>query len=311
MRVVHSASRQALERMATALVSFCALMAIVYACFFAVPAKASLPRRQRRGSIDEPHSYFAYVWHLVRHGDLGNSLISRAPVTANIMHAFPITLSLVGGGVVIAVLLSLFPLLRLPRAVERGGILMSFAGISLQPVWLSLVVAWFFGARLGVLPTEGYCSIASLGTGCNGLSHWASHLLLPWLVFGVINGAYYSLALRTLLGSELDENYVREARAHGTAERRVVRVHVLRNIAPSLLGLLVTNLGVAFSSAIFIESAFGLPGVGNMFRRSLVQHDRPVSAGIMVMIALTILAASLLADLVTIVLPSPHSARTS
>lgn len=299
------------ERLATAVVSFCAVMAIVYACFFDMPAKASLPRRNQPANIDEPHGYVAYAWNLVRHGDLGNSLIFREPVTTHIMRALPITLSLVGGGVVVAVLLSLFPLFRLPRGVDRGATFASLAGVSLHPVWLSLIVAWFFGAHLRVLPTQGYCGIADLGTGCDGLSHWASHLLLPWLVFGVINGAYYSLALHTLLGTQLDEDYVREARAHGTSERRIVRVHVLRNVAPSLLGLLVTNLGVAFSSAVFIESAFGLPGVGNMFRRSLLQHDLPVSAGIMVMIALTILAASLLADLATIALPSPRSTQTS
>ncbi|HEY2327469.1 MAG TPA: ABC transporter permease [Gaiellaceae bacterium] len=308
---MHPASRQALERLVMAALSFCAVMGVVYAAFFVIPAKASLPRRQARVNVKEPHGYFTYVWHLLRHGDLGNSIVFREPVTTHVMRAAPVTLSLVVGGIVCAIVVSLVPLLRLPNALDKTVSLASLTGMSLHPVWLSLIVAWFFGAHWGVLPTGGYCGIASLGTGCDGLSHWASHLLLPWLVFGLINGAYYSLALRTLLHTELAEDYVREARAHGTGERRIVRVHVLRNIAPSLLMLFVTNLGVAISSVIFIESIFGLPGMGNMFRRSLLQHDLPVSAGIMVILALSTLAASLLADLATIALPVQRSTRTS
>ena len=86
-------------------------------------------------------------------------------------------------------------------------------------------------------------------------------------------------------------------KAIGMSERRIMRSHVLRNIASPLLALVVTNLGIAFSTVIFIESVFGLPGIGNMFRRSLLQHDLPVTAGIVLTVTSTILVLGLLADL--------------
>jgi peptide/nickel transport system permease protein len=193
------------------------------------------------------------------------------------------------------------------RPVDRSASLLAMTGISLHPVWISLVAAWLFGAHWRLLPIGGYCGVTSLGTGCDGVSHWASHLLLPWLVFGMLNGAYYALAVRSLLAAELGEEYVVQARAKGMGERRIVRVHVLRNIASPLLALVVTNLGIAFSTVIFIETVFGLPGIGNMFRRSLLQHDLPVTAGIVLIVTLTILALGLLADLASAALrPKPR-----
>jgi peptide/nickel transport system permease protein len=208
-----------------------------------------------------------------------------------------VTVSLVAGGLVVALLLSLYPLFRPPRLADRSSSLLAMAGISLHPVWISLLAAWFFGAYWRLLPVGGYCGLTSLGTGCDGVTHWASHLLLPWLVFGVLNGAYYALAVRALVATELEQEYVVQARAIGTSERRIVRSHVLRNIASPLLALVVTNLGIAFSTVIFIETVFGLPGIGNMFRRSLLQHDLPVTAGIVLTVTSTILVIGLLADL--------------
>jgi peptide/nickel transport system permease protein len=290
---------QAVERTAMAAVSFCAITLLVFVAFYALPSRSSLPRRlpAHQAVKSTPHGYLVYVWNFVRHGDLGTSFSFHEPVAKHVLHAVPVTVSLIGGGLVLALLLSLYPLLRPARSVERTSSLLAIAGISLYPVWISLVVAWLFGAHWKLLPVQGYCALTSLGTGCDGVSHWASHLVLPWLVFGVVNGAYYALAVRALVAAELEQEYVVQARAIGTGERRIVRSHVLRNIAPPLLALVVTNLGIAFSSTVFIESVFGLPGVGSMFRRSLIQHDLPVTAGIVLIVALTILALSLLADL--------------
>jgi peptide/nickel transport system permease protein len=297
--LVHRAAWQALERTAMAAVSFCAITLLVFVAFYALPSRNSLPRRapHRPTTNVTAHGYITYVWNFVRHGSLGTSFYYREPVTAHVLRAVPVTVSLVGGGLVVALLLSLYPLLRPPRLADKSSSLLAMAGISLHPVWISLLVAWFFGAHWGVLPVGGYCGLTSLGTGCDGVTHWASHLLLPWLVFGVLNGAYYALAVRALVAAELEQEYVVQARAIGTSERRIVRTHVLRNIASPLLALVVTNLGIAFSTVIFIETVFGLPGIGNMFRRSLLQHDLPVTAGIVLTVTSTILVIGLLADL--------------
>ena len=287
-----------------AAVSFCAITLIVFVAFYALPSRNSLPRRApaQPSASTTLRGYITYLWNFIRHGSLGNSFYYREPVTTHVMRAVPITISLVAGGLVVALLISLYPLLRPPRIADKTSSLLAMAGISLHPVWISLLAAWFFGAYWGVLPVGGYCGLTSLSTGCDGVSHWASHLLIPWLIFGVLNGAYYALAVRSLVAVELEQEYVLQARAIGMKEWRIMRLHVLRNIALPLLALVVTNLGIAFSTVIFIESVFGLPGVGNMFRRSLLQYDLPVTAGIVLTVTVTILVLGLLADLASVAL---------
>ena len=82
----------------------------------------------------------------------------------------------------------------------------------------------------------------------------------------------------------------------------MVRVHVLRNVLIPLVTMVGINLGVALGGVIFIESVFNLPGLGQLFRRSLLQQDLPVTAGIVMVMTLAIMLANLVVDLVYSVL---------
>lgn len=299
--VVQRRHWQALARIGWTVVAFFAVTILVFVAFYAAPGqefrRARLPANERSW-----HGYVHYLWRFVRHGDLGHSAASNEAVTTSVLRAAPVTLSLLVGGLVVALAIGLAPLLRPPARADRAIAVFAVAGISVHPVWMSLVVSWLFGSHWHVLPAQGYCGISSLGTGCNGVSHWASHMILPWLVLGLATGAYVSLPLRSLLHAELDEEYVRTARGKGVAERKLVRSHVLRNLAAPLLALSVTSLGVAFSAIVFIETIFDLPGLGALFRRSLLRHDLPVTAGVVLVMTLAILAVSLLTDLAAIAL---------
>jgi len=293
---------QALARLASTAVAFCAVTLLVFMAFYAAPSQRPFTRREHGAPLLDAslHGYLRYLWRFVAHGDLGRSLVNGEPVTTRMFRALPVTLSVLAGGLVISLLFALVPLLRPRASVDRAVALLAIAGVSVHPVWLSLVSSWLFGAHWRVLPDQGYCGITSIATGCNGVSHWASHMLLPWLVFGLGTGAYNSLAVRMLLRGELDEGYVQGARAKGVGERRIVRAHVMRNITPQLLALFVTNLGVGLGSLVFIETIFDLPGLGSMFIVALRQHDVPVSAGIAVLATTTVLVVAMTADLVAV-----------
>jgi peptide/nickel transport system permease protein len=126
---------------------------------------------------------------------------------------------------------------------------------------------------------------------------WTDHLLLPWLIFGLLNAALYTIMFRALVIEELGQDYVRTARAKGAGNLRVVRVHVLKNVMPSFVTMLGMNTGIALGGVIFVESAFGLPGLGGMLRRSILQHDLPLTAGIVVFLAVAIMLLNLVVDL--------------
>jgi peptide/nickel transport system permease protein len=68
-------------------------------------------------------------------------------------------------------------------------------------------------------------------------------------------------------------------------------------VMPSFMTMLGMNLGVALGGVIFVESAFGLPGLGGMLRRSILQHDLSLTAGIVVFLALAIMLLNLIVDL--------------
>ena len=295
---------QALSRIGTSAIAFCAVTLLVFMSFYAAPTQQPFSRRATQQVLLDRsfHGYLRYLWRLVAQGDLGRSLNNREPVTTRLFRALPVTLSVLAGGLLISLLFALVPLLR-PRArLDRAFALFAVAGVSVHPVWLSLLSSWLFGAHWHVFADQGYCGITSAATGCSGVSHWASHMVLPWAVYGLVTGAYFSLAVRALVRNELDQDYVRWARAKGLGEGRIMRTHVLRNITPQMLGLFVTNLGLGLGSLLFIEQVFGLPGLGNLFLVALRQHDVPVTTGIVMLATSSVLVLTLLVDLIALAL---------
>ncbi len=299
-------ARPAARRVAARLVSsaalFLAITLFVFVAFYVLPAEGG--RREQAGDYRIHGSlvggYTHYLWRLVGHGDLGSSYATREAVTTRLFHAAPVTLSLVAGGLVvwllIAVPLGTLSALRPRSAVDRGASVLVLIGISAHPVWLGLMLSYLFGHTLHVLPSTGYCNLYGLSTGCDGLTHWASHLVLPWVTFGVLNAALFTGMTRALVLEQLNEEYVRTARAKGAGGLRIARGHLLKNVTLPLVTMVGLTAGTALGGVIFVESAFGLPGLGDMLRRSALQRDLPMTAGSVVFLALAIMLLNLLVD---------------
>jgi peptide/nickel transport system permease protein len=298
--------RYVLARLGSSVVVFFAITLLVWVAFFALPRPRNLTGQHRsdpfavHGSL--LGSYGRYVWALVRHGDLGHSTIDREDVRTKLGRAAPVTISLILGGTIvwlaIAVSIGLAAALRPRSLLDRAGTIFVLIGLSLHPVWLSLVLSYVFGHSLHVLPPAGYCSINNVSTGCDGLGEWAYHLLLPCVTFGVVNAALFASMLRALVVEQLSEEYVRTARAKGADEKRVLLRHVLRHVAPPIVTMLGVFLGTAIGSVVFVESAFDLPGLGGLLRQATTRRDLPMIAGSVVCLALVVLVLNLLVDLV-------------
>src|SRR3954449_10373977 len=108
--------------------------------------------------------------------------------------------------------------------------------------------------------------------------------------------------VRSVVHEELSADYVRTARAKGASESRVMRSHVLKNVMLPLLTMIGMNVGLALGGVVFIETAFGLPGLGGSFRQAILRKDLPMSAGIVLFITLVIVLLNLLVDLAYAVL---------
>ena len=303
-------ARYLLGKLAASAVLFVVITLFAFVAFYILPTSTSVARHgvvnpnPVHGSLVKAYAH--YFWRVVAHGDLGTSTFTREDVTRMLWEAAPVTLSLVLGGLVVALLIAL-PLAlvsaRWPRSlVDRAAGVAVLVGLSVFPLWLALILSYFFGYRWHVTPIQGYCSMNNLSTGCDGLGEWADHLLLPWITFGVLNAALFAAMTRALVIEQLHEEYLRTARAKGAGEGRIVRVHLFKNVALPLVTMVGVNIGTGLTGVIFIESAFGLPGLGGILRQAAVRRDLPVTAGTIVLLAVVIMVINLVVDITYVAL---------
>jgi peptide/nickel transport system permease protein len=255
-----------------------------------------------------PGQYAHFVDRVVLHGDLGYSLRQRDSVRNILGAALPITASLVIGGVLVWLLLALpiglLSALRPRSLIDKGLMVVVLIGISAHPVWLGLVLSYLLGFKLHVFPVAGYCDLTvHTETGsCGGPTYWAYHLVLPWITFGLLYAALYARMIRASVLETLGEDYIRTARAKGAGTWLVLRRHALPNALLPVVSMLGMDVGLAFGGAIFVESVYGLPGVGLMLYRALTRSDRPVIMGIVLLVSVFVVIANLLVDIAYAVL---------
>src|SRR6266508_1562435 len=132
-------------------------------------------------------------------------------------------------------------------------------------------------------------------TSCGGPVQWALHLLLPWITFAAVFAALYTRMIRASVTETLQEDYVKQARAKGLSEWQAMRAHVV--------AMLAMDTGrLALPTALFVETAFGLPGIGRIFYQAILRNDLPVLAGIIVVSSAIVVLLNLVADLLFAVL---------
>jgi peptide/nickel transport system permease protein len=249
-----------------------------------------------------PVQYARFVWNLVGHGSLGYSYATRRSVNQIVGEAAPITASLVVGGAVLWLLIALpvgiLSALRPHSLLDRVGTTFTLIGISAHPIFLGLMLAYFFGFRLGWFPITGYCDFIhpSGAEGCGGPTQWSYHLVLPWITFAVLYAALYVRMVRASVIEMLNADWVVVARAKGGSFVHVLRTHVLRNALLPIVTMFGMDIAVALGGSLFVENVWGLPGLGQTALQSLNQRDLPVTEGIVVFVATAVIVLNLVVD---------------
>lgn len=300
------------KRLAWAVVLLVAITMVSYALFFLVP---STPGTTGRGTdresinlresieIDGPiyKEYGLYLWRIA-HGSFGESWVAERQVNDVLVAAMPVTLSLVAGGLIMWMLLALpigvLSALR-PRSIgDRLATIFVLIGVSAHPVWLGLVLSYFLGYKAQLFPVGGgYCDLRSSYYYCGGFVDWFHHLVLPWLTFAMLYAALYARMIRASVIETMDEDFVRTAHAKGATGFRVMKSHVLRNSMLPVVTMLGMDAGYWMGNALFVETVFGLPGVGRLLTTSLARRDLPVLMAITVFVSLLIILLNLVIDL--------------
>ena len=291
------------------------MSAIVFAGIYAVgnpveilvsPSASALEKEQTsaRLGLDKPlHvQYVRFLANAVR-GDLGQSFAFGVPAMELILQRLPATLELAVSAMLIAIALGI-PLglwagLRPGTLGGRAIMGASIVGFSLPTFWMGLVLIMVFAVELGVLPSGGRGPTSPLlGVPVSFLSlEGLKHLVLPATNLALFN---ISMVIRlTKAGAQeaMLSDYVKFARAKGLAPRRIVGVHVLKNIMIPIITVVALQFGSVVAFAIVTETIFAWPGIGKLLIESIGVLDRPVVVAYLMLTVLMFIFVNLFVDL--------------
>ena len=236
-------------------------------------------------------------------GDLGKSFAANIPAVRLIFDHMPATLELALTATLIAVALGI-PLglvagLKPDSWIGRTIMAGSVVGFSLPTFWVGLMLIMVFSVWLGWLPPTGRGhTVSVLGIPVSFLT-WdgLAHLAMPALNLALFKLSLLVRLTRAGTREALAQDYVRFARAKGLSMRRVVRVHILKNIMIPIVTVTGLEFGSLIAFAVVTESIFAWPGMGKLLIDSINVLDRPVIVAYLLVVVLIFVLINLAVDL--------------
>ncbi|MDT0443510.1 ABC transporter permease [Streptomyces sp. DSM 41886] len=251
--------------------------------------------REENGLLDPLAVRYAdFVGDLIT-GDMGISVLTRAPVIDQVSTALPLTMQLtflgLGVGVVLSLILGVTAAIyrdRLPDQIIR---VVSLTGVAAPSFWLALLMIQYGAVELGWFPTGGYINPNDSFTG------WLETMTLPALALSLPVAAQLTRIVRTAVVEELDRDYVRTAVGSGLPPVVVVGRNVLRNALVNPLTVLGLRVGYLLGGAVVIETIFGLPGMGKLMIDAVRNGDPAVVQGVVLTTAAGFVVINLVIDI--------------
>jgi peptide/nickel transport system permease protein len=249
------------------------------------------------------HQYGHYLAGLAR-GDFGVSIANQVPVSFLLRANLPWTLLLVGTSLLLSSVLSFRA--GISAAWRRGeardrALLVASTGLHALPDYaLATFLLIAFALVLRVFPIAGANTPFSTGRPIAWrAADVVRHLILPCasLTLGLMGTKF--LLVRNVTIGVLGQDYMVLARAKGLPERMLKYHHAGRNTLLPFLSLVGVQAGVAVGGAIFVETVFAYPGFGNLMVGAVNTLDYPVIEACFVVLALIVLTANLVVDLVS------------
>ncbi len=234
-------------------------------------------------------------------GDLGYSIQQGRPVTDMLLERLPWTLLLVGGAITLSLIVGagagFVSAARRGGRTEVGGLALFMLLDSMPPFWIGMLLLVFFSGYLQLLPVFGALPLTNEGGGFGFTFEVIQRLLLPLLTLTLVRAGWLFLVARSSLAGELSEDYILMAEAKGLSRRRVVLGHGVRNALLPLVTAVAVEAGTLVGGAVVIETVFSYPGLGRLIYESVLSRDYPVLQGAFLLLAVGVIAANLLADL--------------
>lgn len=234
-------------------------------------------------------------------GNLGISWSLRQPVSEVLAAKLGNTILLIGLGQILSIIFGVFLGLlagwKRKTALDVGALTFSLIAWAIPTFWLGIILLAAGSTWLG-LPTGGIVSPGNSGIPLYlVLPDVARHLILPTLTLTILYLGEYMLIMRSSIIEVLGEDYILTARAKGMSDWLVLQKHALKNAMLPLVTLIALNLGFTVSGAIYVETVFSYDGLGNLFQTALGKQDYPLLQGAFLLLAISVIAANMLAEI--------------
>jgi peptide/nickel transport system permease protein len=249
---------------------------------------------RRQLGVDQP--YIVQLWIFIKQvltGNFGTSWSTNETVSHIMATRLGPSLTVLVPLLIISTLVAIG--LALGVAYVRGSLtdravmIVCTVGLSISILVYIIVFQYFFAYKLGWFPVQGW-----------GDSFWQNLIVyasLPILIGLVVSIAPDLRLFRTFVLDEINQDYVRTARAKGLSENRIMWVHVLRNASIPIITHVMAQLPGLLIGAFLIERFFSIPGIGREVILAVERSDFPVIKAITVYVAVATMIFTLLADL--------------
>jgi peptide/nickel transport system permease protein len=222
-------------------------------------------------------------------------------VTTLFLQRLPWTLLLIISSLTLSILISTSLITYL--ALRRGGkfeLGFLYSTVSLQGIpvyWVSMVLVWVFGSKLGWFPSFGSVAF-NPGTGLSYIGSVLQHAALPIIAMTGVLVAYQNLVLRGAMQEVLKSDYVLASKTRGLKNRTISRTYILRNSLLPYVSQLSFFWAQAIGVVILIEAVFGYNGVGDLIVDGIFNRDFPVVNGSLFFVSILAIAGGLVGDLI-------------
>lgn len=238
--------------------------------------------------LDQPIwvQYFHYFGAIFS-GDLGRSMRDGREAIVLVTERIPATLALTVPALIIKLALGIpagiLAALYRNSILDRLVMVFAVAGFTIPSFVLGLLLVLLFAVNLGWLPSGGQES-------------W-QHAILPVITLGVGGAAVLARFTRSAMLEVLGQPYIRTASAKGVTWRLVVSNHALPNAAIPTVTIIGFMFGTLIAGAVVVESVFSWPGVGRLLVTAVANRDLAVVQTILLLVAMTMITANLIVDL--------------
>lgn len=266
-----------------------------------VPSADQLERVREQLGLNRPVlvQYFEYLTGLFA-GDLGTSFVNGRPVSLDVGRRLARTSQLIVPAIVlsstIGILIGIVAARTRRKAVDMTLTAAAMVGFSIPSFVTGYLLVFLLSLGLGWLPSSGYAEFTE-----NPI-RWLSYAAMPIIALSLGPIASTMRMARTSIMEQMNQDYVRTARAMGASERSIAYRHVLRNALLPVITVIGLQFGGMFAGSVVVESVFNWPGLSTLLVRSVGARDYPVILGALLIASVIFLTVNLLTDIMYAIL---------